>query len=325
MQTKLNNYFKLTIKHNELSKKCFIYDPENTKAYFDYKPLDTDTFISTVTKNKIKLYYRSPTIPIVIPLYPKIQTNASVPLLKSNLQKAIRRNEAEIAVSSALAIIQKEPMEFLRRLPIIYIEDVCLINSYPISVWLMMASEYSLTNLDIHILLNIVYNLCLVQDYYDNARSHNCNRNVFKISHEYLETHAQETVFNSLLSLYYRSEYGGMKGDMLMLRNSIYYYYNNPEQIMLSMELNPGIQFNINECKILNEAIDFHPFPHIIQSLIKQTGLEFEEIKICIWFAESGVNFRKKETLDNSKIYLEGETWKKIKYKLNIIRFHLLQ
>ncbi len=321
MQNKLDKYFKLTIKHNENHKRCFIYDPQECKAFFANVPLVSDKYITT--KSKIKLYYRQPTNIISVPNFHIIQSNASVPLLKSNLQKAIRRQKTDIAVSSALAIIQKDQIEFLRRLPIIYIEDVCLLDSYPISVWLMMVGQdYTLTNLDIFILLKIVNDLCLINNYYDDNLSHNEDKKIFQITHEYLENHV---IADQLLALYYRSEYGGMKGDMLMLKNAIYHYYNLPTD-MLTTNFNYEIIQNINNsCEILYEAIDFHPFPHIITSLVKQTGLNYEEIKMCIWFAESGVNIRKPETLETSKTYLEGQIWQQIKYKLKLIRFHLLQ
>lgn len=319
MQMKLNDYFKLTINHNENYKKCFIYDPSNRKAFFSITPLESDVYITC--KSTIKLYYRKPTNIIAVPDFPIINTTISVPLLKSNLQKAIRRQNTQIAVNSALSLIQKDKTEFLRRLPVIYIEDVCLIDSYPIVIWFMMCDkEYTLTNLDIYILLNIIHNLCVVNEFY---LTHNGDKNEFKISHEYLQNHV---IADQLLALYYRTEYGGLKGDMIMLRNSIYYYYNNPTDC-LSASYNLEITNILKWDKylILNEAVDFHPFPHIIKTLVKQTGLKYEEIKMCIWFTESGVNYRKPETLEASKTYLESYVWQQIKYKLKIIRFHLLQ
>jgi hypothetical protein len=108
------------------------------KHFFENNPLDNDILLTT--KLNIKLYYRSPK-KIKSFLVPKIETKYNVPLLKSNLQKAIRRCQTQIAINSALAIIQKVPIELLRRLPIIYIEDVCLMDSYSIPVWLMMAEK----------------------------------------------------------------------------------------------------------------------------------------------------------------------------------------
>jgi hypothetical protein len=164
MQQKLDSFFKIIPKYDERNKKCFIYDPENYKAFFATKPLDTDTFI--VNKSGIKLYYRYMKPKDIN--FPIMDADYCVPLLKSNLQKAVRRCENEIAIQTSLAILQKEPMELLRRLPIIYIEDVCLMDSYPIVVWLMMADkDYGrLSKTDIDIILNIVNSLCNCMDYF---------------------------------------------------------------------------------------------------------------------------------------------------------------
>ena len=136
-QAKLDNYFKIIPKYDERNKKCFIYDPLNCKAFFDTKPEPTDKYITL--KIGIRLFYREPPADLDITI-PTIKCDYGVPLIKSNLQKAIRRRDNSIAIQSTLALIQKDPMELLRRLPIIYIEDVCLMDSYSIVVWLMMAA-----------------------------------------------------------------------------------------------------------------------------------------------------------------------------------------
>ena len=104
----------------------------------------------------IKLFYRCAEKEKDITI-PKIVCKYSIPLVKSNLQKAIRRCDSQIAFQSTLVLLQCAPMELLRRLPIIYIEDVCLMDSYPIIIWLMMADrDYgTLKNRDIDIILNI--------------------------------------------------------------------------------------------------------------------------------------------------------------------------
>ena len=135
-QSKLDNYFKIIPNYDERNKRCFIYDPLNYNAYFDTKPAPTDLFI--LSKPNFKLFYRKPNPDNVINSrldIPIINCKYNVPLLKSNLQKAVRRCDNQIAIQSALALIQIEPMELLRRLPIIYIEDVCLMDSYSIVVW----------------------------------------------------------------------------------------------------------------------------------------------------------------------------------------------
>jgi hypothetical protein len=313
-QRKLDSFFKITINHNERNKKCFIYDPENYKAFFATKPLSTDIFI--VNKSGVKLYYRYMKPKDI--KFPIIDADYCVPLLKSNLQKAVRRCENQIAIQTSLAILQKEPMELLRRLPIIYIEDVCLMDSYPIAVWLMMADkDYIMTTTDIDIILNIVNSLCNCREYFDFRG----NDNVYNFSHELLQDYEN---FNELLTIYYRSEYGGMKGDMQMLKTSIEYYINNP------MESQKTVFNSINydkikpDLEILVEAIDFHPFPEMLNTLSRITKIDKQIIKQCIWFVESGYNIRKPFTIESSKLYEERSEWRKIECYLDDIRSDLI-
>ena len=313
-QRKLDSFFKITINHNERNKKCFIYDPENYKAFFATKPLSTDIFI--VNKCGVKLYYRYMKPKDIN--FPIIDADYCVPLLKSNLQKAVRRCENQIAIQTSLAILQKEPMELLRRLPIIYIEDVCLMDSYPIPVWLMMADkDYIMTTTDIDIILNITNSLCNCREYFDFRG----NDNVYDFSHELLQDYEN---FDELLSIYYRSEYGGMKGDMQMLKTSIEYYINNP------MESQKTVFNSINydkikpDLEILVEAIDFHPFPQMLNTLSRITKIDKQIIKQCIWFVESGYNIRKPSTIESSKLYEERSEWRKLEYYLDDVRSDLI-
>ena len=317
MQTKLDKFFEVKIQHNPDNKKCFIYDPENYKAYFESVPQPRDAYLST--KIGIKLYYRKPSYNKSI-LLPKIECKANIPLLKSNLQKAVRRCQTYIAITSALDIIQKDPIELLRRLPIIYIEDVCLMDSFPIVVWLMMAEkEHTLDVNDIDILLHIVKSLCETTTYYDDSVDYTKD---FELTHKNLQYLENK---DAVLSLYYRSQYGGMKGDMKMLRNSVYYYTERPSEIEKThydcihyAELGSSLE-------IIPEAIDFHPFPQMIHMLVKQTNLDNNDIKECIWFVESGVNIRKPDTIENSREYSKKECWKIIKSKLGRFRYNLVQ
>jgi hypothetical protein len=208
MQTNLHSFFTIVTTHNEQHKKCFIYDPATYKAYFSNKPDDNCEFVSI--KSGIKLYFVKDHLHFVKDQdhslsYPPIHTNANIPLLKSNLQKAVRRGNHNVAVSSALAMLQREPIQLLRRLPIIFVEDVCLIDSFPIVIWLLMADkQYKMTNRDIDILLQIVHSLCVCSKYFDGKQL-NCQE---EYTHEMLET---TTCYNEVLSLHYRSLYGGIR------------------------------------------------------------------------------------------------------------------
>jgi hypothetical protein len=63
----------------------------------------------------------------------------------------------------------------------------------------------------------------------------------------------------------------------------------------------------------------------MIAMLVKQTNLDNNHIKDCIWFVESGLNIRKPDTIDKSSKYSKKECWKIIKSKLGRVRYNLLQ
>lgn len=312
MQTNLHSFFKIVTQHNENTKRCFIYDPDSYKAFFNEIPDNNrDTFVSI--KSGVKLYYRKSLKTIETFIYPTIQTDTEIPLLKSNLQKAIRRGNISAAITTTLAMLQKDPIQFLRRLPIIYIEDVCLIDSFPIIMWLLMAdTEYIMKAKDTDIILQIVYSLTKCSKYFDNRESTNAT----KYSHEMLQ-HSDQ-----LLALYYRSLYGGLKGDMQMLNNAIEFYNNEPHKIIrytftnsfhAIIEIDPILE-------IIPEAIDFHPFPHILHEICKDTFIKKQTIKDIIWYAESAYNIRKQYTLLASEEYKERREYPIISKYLNLLR-----
>jgi hypothetical protein len=316
MQKKLDSYFKLIPKYDETQKKCFIYDPQNCKAFFTSKPELTDKYVTL--KSGIKLFYRcshkenSINIPTIICKY-------DIPLVKSNLQKAIRRCDSQIAIQSALVLIQCAPMELLRRLPIIYIEDVCLMDSYPIVVWLMMADrDYIINNDDIDKLLNIIHSLCVCKKYFPYV----ANDYNYAFTHESLQFCPNS---NELLSLYYRSLYGGLKGDIQMLKVCIDYYRLHPTEIVKTEYHNINYDLIEREIEILVEAIDFHCYPQMLNMLCKSTCLNKDVIKQHIWFVESGYNYRKPETQESSKLYEANVEWKKIEKYLDETRYLLIK
>ena len=289
LQRKLESFFTVKIHHFPNKKRCFIYDPTLKRAFFTSIPDDTDQYITT--KSEIKLYYRKP-----IEIKQKItnfkikliESSYDIPLLKSNLQKAIRIKHRKIAVTTALAILQIDSLELLRRLPIIYIEDVCMMDSYPIIVWLMIAAkDYMLEVSDIEIILKVIAGLCDTNEIYDFPRNP-----TIPYSHEELEEYPNADI---LLSLYYRSQYGGMKCDMIMLNNAIYYYSNKPN--IPKTDYSTVIDID-DRVEVLEEAIDFHPYPYILTHLSKMTNIDQQDIKKAIWFMETGLNLRKPETLE---------------------------
>ncbi len=315
MQSKLDKFFTIKINHDNSTKKCFIYDPYNHKAFFDYTPNETtDTFITC--KTNLKLYYRSPNnLNNTNINIPQVSYDTTfIPLLKSNLQKAVRRCETTIALNSTLALIQLNPQDLLRRLPIIMIEDVALIDSLPIIIWLMIANtDYKLKPQDIDILLNIVWNLCNNTDYFHYYE----NDTKREFTHQSLQNSAE------LLALYYRSLYGGMEGDIQLIYNAIDYYSNFPNKIHKTTFQNIDFERFILDKTILPESVDFHCYPHMISTIQQKTHLPYSKIKENIWNSLSGYNTRKPFTIESSNKYKSSREWKIIEPVLNIVRNEL--
>ncbi len=338
-QSKLDSFFMVKSNPNSVSRRCFIYNPTVCDAFFANVPdQNMDTFIAC--KNNIKLYLRKSDsgngIGIVPPLLPNVlntcKGGSNVPLLKSNLQKAIRRFETSVALNSALLLLQLDPVQLIRRLPIIYIEDVCLIDSLPVLIWFLMADkDYVLTLRDKWHIIGFVKNLCEVRNmYYPNDEKVEQS-----FTHEQLIT---ETNSDCLLAIYYRSLWGGMPGDMRMLQTSIRYYIDNPDKIVkrtlytydeLLTELESGTEVHLT---ILDEAIDFHPFPKMLTMLLKRIEDDYElppditgdTIKKYIWFCESGINYRKPLTIEKRDSMVNDELWSIIVRYLSDVRSALV-
>jgi hypothetical protein len=303
-QSKLHEFFD--VSYNSNTKRCFIYDPDNRRAFFDYSPEKTDVFV--IKKSAVSLFYRPSTIANNEEFVFNKQTHLDVPLLKSNLQKAIRRRYTMVAVSSMLALLSKSPTELFRRLPIIYIEDVCLMTSFPIVVWFMMADKkYVIKKLDVFILVNIIISLCCTDEVYTDP-----SLNISEICQkdEYLVDEHDDAI----MALIIRLQYGGMKGDMEMLKKAIDHYKRG--RIIVETEWLDEIRYEHN-VEVLPEAIDFHPYPQMLRDINKSTYIQSDLVKKTIWLAESGVNYRKPYTLilsDNAK---KTSVWPKIKRALD--------
>ena len=139
-----DNFIYYTLIWN--SKKDF--SVKTTKQ----KILDDEYYIDKVILRKSK---------ITINIYGKIQDNnvkilnddlvlknfKNIPLLKSNLQKCIRRGLTDKAIITAYNLIQIDFWSFIRRIIIISIEDVSVLENIPFLSWCLLAfPNFNLTN-----------------------------------------------------------------------------------------------------------------------------------------------------------------------------------
>lgn len=284
--------------------------------------------------------------------YPKVKIEdedyyTNVAFLKSHLQKAIRRKDANRAVRSALRFIRLDTNQFLRRLPIIMVEDTFLHNSFTTLVWLSCAfqtNKFKLAHNHIEYLLGVVHMMAEQQynDFYIIQNSHNINQKydfLAKIPKIHKEIKNEDHI-SLLYALQLKKAYGGMKGDMAMLNYLTDVWFDrmiagtaitqlNTPVKTINLGKSPDIHtFELNEWILA--AIDFHCSTNVVQLLMRKLEendkyIDPNEIRRAIWNHSSSQNDHEKycdvseelrtatdEEIANNKKQSE-ETWRLIR------------
>lgn len=154
----------------------------------------------------------------------KFHSRLSIPVLKSILQKSIRRRKPLPAVRVAMELVDRALGELLRRMPIIILEDSTLHPSFPFLVWLMVAhsKQFEPNESLIQKLLRTVYEAasCPWQDH----QSHTGAGEDTDFEIPSLDAFHQPGIDTTLedpdiqiWSMLVRAGYGGMPGDVRML------------------------------------------------------------------------------------------------------------
>lgn len=252
--------------------------------------------------------------------------------LKSHLQKCIRKGNDYSALPTAKHFIQNDLTDFLRRLPIIMIEDVMLHSSFTTLIWIMAAissTGFKIKDYMMEWLLGLVWALCKM-DYKDNE--------LYEI--EEPSNFSLQTLLNSykdlaindesiLYSMHLRIAYGGMKCDSRMIRKATVIWERrfrlkemDKYKKTYTFKIKP-IQWSVSELQLKDwdlAAIDFHCAPYIISWIIKKyPDLSVDMVKKLIWNNSSKINYRQ-----NSSIY-EPLEWNKIKSYLIRIQKYILE
>ena len=110
---------------------------------------------------------------------------------------------------------------------------------------------------------------------------------------------------------------------MLMLDKAIMHYIYNPSEMEMMTQISFHIAEPIAHLSILDAAIDFHPFPNLLNILSRLTFIKKDVLSEIIWHAESGYNFRKTFTIMNSEAYKERSEWRTIEKHLKAVRAQL--
>ncbi len=236
---------------------------------------------------------------------PRVGARYQTSVLKSNLQKAVRRGRVEAAVATAFQMAcqgSEDLTELLRRLPIILLEDT-LLNSKVLArwVWWMLAVSKGWILSDVE-WKRLLADLAFVASqrgtpFREGGLCFDCEAPLpcFKI----LEV-AEEGKRVGLFAVWIRSQWGGMAGDMNMLRGLALDWLRRPEEDWVRggvlrgppHPLLPTFPIFDLAAHALDEAVDFHCCPGMLKDFAEQTGADEVEIKRAIWEHRSSVNLR---------------------------------
>ena len=246
------------------------------KLYGDINPSSNELFTENITK--VKLFH-------------------SVPLIKSNLQKCIRRGLVDEALVTAYNFIIIKPWDFLRRILIIMVEDVSITDNMDLIMWLMVGfPNYRWTNEITRYLLLTVYSLCTSKKVIPIQPSE-----IVDIPMERFTSAIHSNILRPLLIRY---EYGGLRGDMYMLKNLLLDDRNLNNSIIT---VNTGkliLNRNINTRDIIKASIDFHITKKIIDYITEKGPFTDRElVQKLIWYNSSGINYRKPAILYEKEKY----------------------
>jgi hypothetical protein len=253
----------------------------------------------------------------------------SVSLIKSNLQKSIRRKLENVALNSTMAmIVSGNLMDLLRRLTIISIEDVCINKYYCIIVWyyIALSKNYKLTNFDVNFIFSYVKLLCSIDVFYENIDNN-----------DFINDYKLNDLFNNVncIALYLRLQFGGFNGEKILINTLITQIINGKiiicdDEIVISKY--QIYEESMNELDILSSAIDFHCFPKMIEKILSKIinnnpniELNEDDIRNYIWVYDSNVNLRNNNCNKNFKS-MDPNIWNFIiKPKCDIYRFHIMK
>lgn len=141
----------------------------------------------------------------------------SAGLLKSMIQKSVRRRNVDKVINLSYEMIRVSMSDFLRRLPIICLEDGLLHPCFPIVIWIMIAESkgYRVPEFLIRICIAVLADvaICELRDSFNPLECKSSDLN----SKQSLWQIPNKSCRILLFSILARQSYGGMSGDINML------------------------------------------------------------------------------------------------------------
>jgi hypothetical protein len=332
-QKKIHEFFQSNggnnvIKKHALKKYFYLnfsnkFTPNVDAVWLDEKPKNVN-FIQEINCNYIKKgYYYF--LCGYFPDYEKEKrfnlfketTYKNVAYLKSHLQKCIRKQNDTWALPTSYHFMRLDEVEFLRRLPIIMLEDVFLHESLSTIIWIMIAvssTKFKMQKYIYDYIFGIIYVLCKIDkkdviNFDDDKDSNENNASLTSIT-EIIDSYSTSNLKDSELSLLYsihmRISYGGMEGDLIFLKKVANTWFKRLKYKTIkinNMIVRPIRVVSISEMKLEDwdlAAIDFHCNNKLLEFINKKyEDVSIDEIKKLIWMNSSRINTRIKYELYN--------------------------
>ena len=247
-------------------------------------------------------------------------------LLKSHLQKCVRLQLDGKAIRTAYYLMKLDINDFLRRFPIIAIEDSCIHIGVTVCIWFMCILDLiNIQDYMVHYFNGLVRYISI---------SNHIDGDLTKIERTPFDTIKywnlidkleNKPLTNILFGLMVRKSFGGMKGDMLMLEGTIIKYLDNPNLYQTRMT-DKIKSIRIHRSLYINEfelsAVDFHCYPIILTMLNQQfPQYSYDDLKGSIWKYSSSLN---KRIIEQKKIGRSWDIWLAIKTNYRSITKELL-
>jgi hypothetical protein len=244
------------------------------------------------------------------------------------LQKAIRRQNLKSAIESAVELYNIDQLVLVRRLAIISLEDVILLEDYP--YLLFITAVYPVMKPDLGIMLRMVEALVKSseRDYLPDEDTFVVQNVTLNSLLEIESANLDDLEISLIYSLYLRSSYGGLIHDVDMLigygqlwkERFLSTQKDQLKNFLLKtpLELENPIPKHFTKESLILESIDFHIYPQMLKDIgyyIKPNGICEDRLKKIIWYCRSGINTR-----SNTDDFLKYKT----KYQLIFMKIEIL-
>ena len=289
----------------------FIFDEANKKAYLILNENKTNIIGKVKLRGTniiVNIVYISKNIPLMNTVKEAVPTQF-YSLLKSNLQKQIRRQEIT-AITTASILLDLNAFELLRRLIIIAAEDVEISTETSVMTWLMMATSkgFILSPTLKNYVLNYVEALVkhpICRRLIINMNDYNDKLQISDVMSSSISSVANKSEIAAILL---RTYYGGLEGDNPMLCKLCDEYLKVKRTLPSIIVKNIENKINLPKLQISDAAIDYHIYPNLLNLINKDTQIDVTTISRAIWICSSSIN-KRVNIITNVKY---DEIWQKI-------------